>query len=343
MRYHRLIFHPNMRRFFLITLALLSWQAHAELTDGLYAKLNTTKGEITIQLAFDKTPLTVINFAGLAEGTKASNAKAGQPFYDGLIFHRVINDFMIQGGDPEGNGTGGPGYQFNDEITELKHDQAGVLSMANSGPNTNGSQFFITHGATPWLDGKHTVFGQVVEGLSVVDDIKQGDVINSLRIVRIGPAAQAFKTDEAAFQAANEKYLAVERAKQRKIQEKLSAFASQHHTGATQTDAGHFALVTQTGDQHKPKSGDLVEVSLSIALEDGTVIREADQPLKFAAGAGRIIKLVDQSILEMGTGEARTLIATYDQVYEGGGRSSVLNKDSILIFKIQLNSINQLD
>ena len=162
-----------------------SASATASLTEGLYAQFLTTRGEIVARLEFEKTPLTVANFVGLAEGAKRSNRGAGVRFYDGLAFHRVIPDFMIQGGDPQGNGMGGPGYDFPDEFNpSLRHARPGVLSMANAGPGTNGSQFFITHVATPWLDGKHTVFGEVVgtADQSVVDAIRGGDRIESVTV-----------------------------------------------------------------------------------------------------------------------------------------------------------------
>jgi len=168
---------------------------------GLYAAFHTTKGVIVCALEYQKTPLTVANFVGLAEGTLPNNAKPkGTPFYDGLTFHRVLPKFMIQGGCPEGTGRGGPGYRFPDEIDpSLTHAGPGILSMANAGPGTNGSQFFITHVQTAWLDGKHTVFGHVVSGQNVVDAIAQGDAIRSVKIHRVGAEAQAFVADQARF------------------------------------------------------------------------------------------------------------------------------------------------
>lgn len=172
-----------------------------KLEDGMYAKITTDRGVIVMSLLFDKVPVTVANFVGLAEGVIENDAKPlGTPYYDGLIFHRVISkangdqqDFMIQGGDPDGRGTGGPGYKFQDEfVPELKHDRPGVFSMANSGPHTNGSQFFITHVATPWLDGRHTVFGYLVEGQDVVNATLQGEVMKSVEIIRVGKAAESF-------------------------------------------------------------------------------------------------------------------------------------------------------
>ena len=184
-----------------------------KLPDGVYADMETSKGKILLQLEYEKTPLTVANFVGLAEGTKNYSKTPGeppkaqsQPFYDGLTFHRVIPDFMIQGGDPQGSGGGGPGYQFRNEIDpSLKHNRAGILSMANAGPDTNGSQFFITHKETSWLDGKHTVFGHVVEGQDVVNKIAKGDTIKQIKILRIGDKAKTFKGDESDFQKLSKK------------------------------------------------------------------------------------------------------------------------------------------
>ncbi|MCC5788575.1 MAG: peptidylprolyl isomerase [Opitutales bacterium] len=176
-------------------------QTNDELDEGLYALMKTNRGDILLELYFEKTPLTVTNFVGLAEGKIENDAKeSGEPFYDGIVFHRVISDFMIQGGDPDGTGRGGPGYRFADEFhPDLRHDGPGVLSMANAGPGTNGSQFFITHNATPHLNNRHTVFGRVVTGQDVVDSIEQGDKIETVEIIRVGEAAEAFTADQESF------------------------------------------------------------------------------------------------------------------------------------------------
>ena len=183
-----------------------NYSNYQDLEDGMYAEFNTSMGVMLIKLTYDKTPVTVANFVALAEGNhpKVDNDFKGKKFYNGIIFHRVIDKFMIQGGDPSGDGTGGPGYKFLDEIDlTLRHDKPGVLSMANSGPGTNGSQFFITEVPTPHLDGKHTVFGHVVKGIEIQDAISNVETavadrpvkdvtINNLKIIRIGSDAKGF-------------------------------------------------------------------------------------------------------------------------------------------------------
>ena len=180
-----------------------------------------SKGDILIELEFEKTPMTVANFVGLAEGTIENTAKdLGQPYFDGLKFHRVIKDFMVQGGDPTGTGRGGPGYKFADEFhPNLKHDKPGILSMANSGPGSNGSQFFITHKETPWLDNKHSVFGHVIEGQDIVNAIEQDDIMQNIIILRDGDAAENFD----AAQIFKDQQQKAKELAERKIQEQEKA------------------------------------------------------------------------------------------------------------------------
>jgi len=180
----------------LSTLLISTSLTNAEKAPGVYAEIKTNKGLIVCQLEYKKTPVTVGNFVGLAEGA-LKHSRDQKHYYDGLIFHRVISDFMIQGGCPLGTGTGSPGYKFGDEFRpDLKHDRPGILSMANAGPATNGSQFFITHVPTPHLDGRHTVFGHVVEGIDVVNSIRRDDIIESVSIKRIGKDAALFQVDQ---------------------------------------------------------------------------------------------------------------------------------------------------
>lgn len=190
---------------FCIALVSCKSARYADLEDGLYADMITNKGAILLKLNYDLTPITVANFVSLAEGENdyVEGELLGKPYYDGVKFHRVIADFMIQGGDPSGTGSGSPGYKFRDEFPKdsegellLKHDRAGILSMANSGPTTNGSQFFITHKETPWLDGKHSVFGEVVLGQEVVDSIVQDDYIKEIEIIKVGRMAKNFDADD---------------------------------------------------------------------------------------------------------------------------------------------------
>jgi len=265
---------------------------------GIFADIITSKGKITIQLEYQKTPLTVANFITLAEGknTATTNEKLkGKPFFDGLIFHRVIADFMIQGGDPAGNGSGGPGYAFKDEFTDLKHDKPGILSMANSGPKTNGSQFFITHKATPWLDGKHTIFGHVTSGMDVVNSIVQNDLINKVIIIRKGAEAKKFDAEKVfadyfnnksdddnkqqAIDAENKKKQAEAEAKKladynaiyAPIKAAKVAELNILKTNTIETASELKYKITQTGSGKKPVDGATVYIHYAGYLEDGTL------------------------------------------------------------------------
>lgn len=266
---------------------------------GIFAEIDTDKGKIVLKLEHQKTPITVANFISLAEGTNTAvtdEKRKGKPFYDGLKFHRVIADFMIQGGDPQGNGSGGPGYAFKDEIVaDLKHNRPGILSMANSGPKTNGSQFFITHKETPWLDGKHTVFGNVVTGQDVVNAIQQDDVIKKITIVRKGADAKKFdaaKTfadymankagddaKEAAIAEENRKKQAeAEAAKKAEYNAKYgpviaakAKYLTETKATATETATGLRYIITQKGSGKKPADGTTVYIHYAGYLEDGSL------------------------------------------------------------------------
>ncbi|MCP4297425.1 MAG: hypothetical protein GY786_17630 [Proteobacteria bacterium] len=192
----------------LLLLPFLASQLIALPAEGIFAEIKTSRGNITLRLFYKKTPKTVSNFIGLSEGSidwvdsRTNKIKQNQPLYQNLKFHRVINNFMVQTGDPLGSGRGGPGYTFTDEFNSgLSHNKPGILSMANRGRNTNGSQFFITHVPTPWLDGKHTVFGEVIEGMEVVNQIKTGDDLVRILISRKGGSAKSFKVRSAAKDA----------------------------------------------------------------------------------------------------------------------------------------------
>ncbi|MDR2795652.1 MAG: peptidylprolyl isomerase, partial [Spirochaetaceae bacterium] len=297
-----------------------------DLGDGVFAVIDTTRGQIVVKLAYDKVPLTVSNFVALAEGKM--DAAKGKPFYDGLKFHRVIADFMIQGGDPRGNGSGGPGYKFHDEFDPgLKHDGPGVLSMANSGPNTNGSQFFITHKATPWLDGKHSVFGRVVRGQDVVDAVRQGDTIKSIVIVRNGKAASAFQPNQVSFdnfekaavRTSAEKSNAARRADIAKIETK--------YPGASKSASGIWYVVNKQGSGDKPKKGQKVKTSYKLTLLSGQTIDASDKhggSFEFAVGTGQVIPGWDEMLLDMRPGEKRTLVIPPELGYGESGAGNGL-------------------
>ncbi len=327
----------------IITFLILSGEsvmAKSQLSDGLYAKFDTTKGEIICSLEFQKTPLTVANFVGLAEGTKdmGGGAKSGR-FYDGLKFHRVIPNFMIQGGCPLGTGTGGPGYNFPDEFDPtLTHSGPGVLSMANSGPGTNGSQFFITHVATPWLDNKHSIFGHVVSGQDIVNKIETGDLINSVEIIRVGKEANSFKSDQKAFdtllsnfeKGKKERELAALEERQKRIKEL--------YPDAVTTPSGLKYVVVAEGSGPTPKKGAVVTVHYSGKLLDGNKFDSSydrGQPIDFPVGKGQVIKGWDEALLTMNKGEKRILIIPSDLGYGPKGRGPI-PPNAIMIFDVEL-------
>lgn len=307
--------------------------------DGLYAKFNTNKGEILVALEYKKTPGTVGNFVALAEGNLENKVKPqGKPYYDGLKFHRVIPDFMIQGGCPQGSGSGGPGYQFDDEFhPELKHDGPGVLSMANAGPGTNGSQFFITHIETSWLNNKHTVFGKVVSGQDVVDSIAQGDLIESLEIVKVGADAEAFNAVEAfrTFEGSREKNLAKEKAKSEAELEKLAA-------GFSKTSSGLRYQIIQKGDGVKAEKGKKVSVHYKGQLSDGTVFDSSykrNEPIDFALGVGQVIQGWDEGVALLKVGDKARFVIPSDLAYGSAGAGGVIPPNATLIFDVELVAV----
>jgi FKBP-type peptidyl-prolyl cis-trans isomerase len=307
--------------------------------NGIYAKFNTSKGTILVKLTHDLTPGTVGNFVGLAEGQLENSARPmGKPYYDGLKFHRVIPDFMIQGGCPQGQGTGGPGYNFDDEFhPNLKHDKPGVLSMANAGPGTNGSQFFITHVPTNWLDGKHTVFGHVIEGQDVVDAVEGDDALESIEIIRVGDEAKNWNAIEAfrAFEGSREKRIAEQKKMAEEALEKLAA-------GFQKTESGLRYQIIQKGNGTQAEKGKKVSVHYQGALENGQVFDSSykrKQPIDFQLGVGQVIEGWDEGIALLKVGDkARFVIPSY-LGYGSRGAGGVIPPDATLVFDVELMDV----
>ncbi len=311
--------------------------------DGIYADISTAKGDIILKLNYKETPLTVANFVALAEGTQENEAKPlGTPFYDGLLFHRVIADFMIQGGDPQGTGQGGPGYMFEDEFVDsLKHDKPGMLSMANSGPNTNGSQFFITHKATPWLDGRHTIFGHVIDGMSVVDSIANGDVMEKVTIRRVGSdakkfdAPKIFKEKMQALKDAQAEALKQQKVLLKQVIDSLSA----NSISVVTTDSGLTIIKTVEGKGKSPVAGQTVKVDYKGMLLSGKVFDSSygKNPIAFPVGVGRVIPGWDEGIMQLNQGDKATLVIpsylAYGPKEVGGG---IIPANSDLVFDVEL-------
>ena len=304
--------------------------------EGIFAHFKTEKGDIKIQLTFDKTPGTVGNFVGLVEGAIENKVSSkGTPYYDGLKFHRVIADFMIQGGCPQGTGMGGPGYQFDDEFhPELKHDRPGTLSMANAGPGTNGSQFFITHTATPWLDGKHTVFGYLIEGLEVVDAIAKDDAIQNITIERVGANAVSWDA-----KAAFEFFINEKKAQLKAVQEAAVNDLEKLTDGMEQTESGLYYKINREGSGDYPSKGKNVSVHYRGMLLDGTVFDSSyqrNQPIVFPLGMGQVIKGWDEGIALLKRGSSAKLVVPSELAYGSKGAGGVIPPDASLIFEVEL-------
>lgn len=309
------------------------------MNDGLYTKIKSSKGDILLKLEFERTPGTVGNFVALAEGNMENSAKPqGQKYYDGLKFHRVIPDFMVQGGCPQGTGTGNPGYSFEDEFhADLKHDKPGILSMANAGPGTNGSQFFITHVPTPWLDNKHTVFGEVVEGQDVVDAIAQDDILESVEIIRVGSGAEAFNAIEAfrTFEGAREQRIAEAKAKMDAELDKIAA-------GFEKTDSGLRYQIIQKGSGAQASQGKNISVHYKGQLADGRVFDssyERKQPIDFTVGVGQVIKGWDEGLQLLQVGDKARLVIPSHLAYGSQGAGGVIPPDATLIFDVELMDV----
>lgn len=325
---------------------------------GLYAELNMGKGQIVLQLEFEKTPMTVANFVGLAEGTINNSAlPAGTPYFDGSTFHRVVPNHVIQAGMPKDGQSRGPGYMFPNEIhPDLRHSGAGMLGMANSGPHTNSSQFYITLSDRSYLDNSYTVFGHVIEGIEVVHSTAQEDVIDSVVIVRIGKKAKQFKSDTESFQKL------VTEAKQKLIEEaeaKLKREADIIQTNwpeANTTESGLKYVVVQEGQGQKPETGAVLRVLYSGKTLDGnlsftsngdgnlTPLLEAAS-FEFIVGQSPINPGINEALADMKKGEKRILILKSDLAFGTSGyyarevqgqKRFVIPPNTTLVYEIEV-------
>jgi cyclophilin family peptidyl-prolyl cis-trans isomerase len=346
---------------------------YADLDDGLYANLETNRGDILVKLEFEKTPITVANFVSLAEGTNnyVIDSLKGKPYYNGTKFHRVIPDFMIQGGDPTGTGTGKPGYTFDDEFPKdeegnllLVHAGPGTLSMANSGPSTNGSQFFITHTATDWLDGKHTVFGSVSEGQAIVDTIQQNDILKTVEIIKIGKAAKSFNASKV-FTSYFEGYVEREKAKEAKMKEvlvKTKAKFEENASNAIELPSGLKYVILETKDGEKPRTGDEVKVDCAgyftdgklfwttwknVAEEYGMYDHRQDSAGKYApltteySNEAKLIPGFREGLQQLKVGDRALLFIPSHLGYGAAGAGGVIPPNADLVFEIELVEIAQ--
>ena len=354
---------------------------YKDLKDGLYAKIETSKGNILLELNYQKAPIMVANFVTLAEGKNqfVTEEFKGKPFYDGLKFHRVISksngdseDFMIQTGDPLGNGSGDAGYKCRDEFTDLRHDKPGVLSMANSGANTNSSQFFITLAPTSWLDGKHSVFGCVVgDGMTVASSIVQEDYIKKVTVIRKGEAVKKFdavkiftdyfkaeaenKKKQAAIDAVNKKKYD---AKYKIVKEQKIISFNELKKSATKTSSGFKFKITKKSSAEKPKEGETVYIEYAGFLEDGTLfdtsspnvakefgkfdeqraMQNGYSALQYVMGSNRMIPGFVEGLSKLKMAEKAVFFIPFDLGYGEQGAGNVIPPNANLIFEVELKS-----
>lgn len=312
------------------------------LEDGLYAEIQTTKGNMVVKLFPEQTPLTVANFVGLAEGKIENSAKEkGVPFYDGTIFHRVIPNFMIQGGDPDGIGSGGPGYKFEDEFVDsLRHDRKGILSMANSGPNTNGSQFFITQVPTPHLDGRHTVFGEVIHGLDVIDTIAavergaQDKPIEDVLMekVIIHRKGKSYKK----YDGAN--IFEQHKAEKKKALEELVSRLQKMEQQAKTTESGLKYVVLEEGKGEMPKQGETINTHYTLYLADGKKIdssKDRNMPFPVTIGQNRLIQGWLEAIEMFPKGSKVFLVIPPELGYGNKNMGGMIPPNSTLYFEME--------
>jgi len=312
-------------------------EQYPDLGDGMYAEFTTNKGKIVCQLEYEKTPITVANFISLAEGTNTmtSDGYKGKKYYDGLKFHRVVDNFMIQGGCPLGTGSGDPGYKFKDEFDpSLVHDKAGILSMANAGAGTNGSQFFITHKETAFLNNRHSVFGHVLTGQSTVDAIVQGDTIQTVKIIRKGSAAKQFDAAKIF-----EEHFAAEEKEQERIKAEMDKSIDEVAKGYEKTATGLRYNITQKNTEGKSaKRGETVQVHYTGMLVDGTTFDSSvdrGQPISFPIGTGRVIPGWDEGLMLLKEGEKARLVIPPYLGYGKRGKGPI-PANAILIFDVEL-------
>jgi peptidylprolyl isomerase len=302
---------------------------------GLFATIYTSKGAITIELAFRKAPMTVANFVGLAQGAIHNSFRdTAEPYFDGVTFHRVVPDFVIQGGDPTGTGSGGPGYQFPDEFDpSLLHTGPGIVSMANAGPSTNGSQFFITRSATPHLNFRHSVFGKVRSGMDIVDAIEEGETIDSIRIERATGSAQAFQADQ-------ERFVELMESVRERNREAVKEFATRLWPDLHWDKSGLMYKIISEGKGKMRTVGSSLTVHYTGALLDGTIFassRDNGSPISFTLGEHDVIKGWDMGCVGMKTNEKRLLFVPPEYAYgKRGTPDKRIPPNATVVFEIEV-------